>query len=165
MRLRACVALAVTVGLSSGACSQAEGPVPTPSEGVLEELDDVARDLQNVASARDPQARQDLADDLRKYTEAPAAMAAADGLSQRIAAVLAGVDLAEEPAQRLAENLWRSMVSTELSEQQSEMLQSDVLSLLMAEGVAEESAQQVAAQIGEVQGTIATRTRRWYELF
>jgi hypothetical protein len=155
----------MSVGLSSGACSQVEGPVATPSANVLVELDDVARDLQNVASARDPQARQELADDLRKYTRAPAAAAAVDDLSQRIAVVLAGVDLAEEPAQRLAESLWRSVVSSELSEEQIETLQSDVLSLLMAEGVAEESAQQVTAQIGEVQGTVATRTRRWYELF
>jgi len=139
--------------------------VPTPSANVLAELDDVARDLQNIASGGDPQARQDLADDLRKYTEAPDAAAAVDDLSQRTAAVLAGVDLAEEPAQRLAESLWRSVASSELSEQQVETLKSDVLSLLMAEGVAEESAQQVAAQIGEVQGTVATRTRRWYELF
>ena len=165
MRLRTCIVLVVSVGLSSGACSQAEGPVPTPSADVLVELDDVARDLQNVASARDPQARQELADDLRKYADAPDAEAAVDDLSRRTAAVLAGVDLAEEPAQRLAESLWRSVVSSELSEQQVETLQSEVLSLLMAEGVAEESAQQVVAQIGEVQGTVATRSRRWYELF
>ena len=57
------------------------------------------------------------------------------------------------------------MAAVELSERQMEALQSDVVSLLMTEGIAEEDAQQVAAQIGEVQGAVATRPRRWYELF
>jgi len=139
--------------------------VPAPSEGVQAELSDVARDLQNVASGQDPQASQDLADDLRKYTEVPDVAAAVDELSQRAAVVLAGVDLAEESAHQLAENLWLSVVASELSEQQMETIQGDVLSLLMTEGVAEERAQQVAAQIGEVQSAVATRPRRWYELF
>jgi len=165
MRLRACVVLVVSVALSSGACSQADGPVPTPSEGRQAELNDVARDLQNVASGRDPQAREELASDLRKYTEGPDVAAAVDELSQRAAVALVGVDLAEEPAHQLAENLWLSVVASELSGRQMETLQSDVLSLLMTEGIAEESAQRVAAQIGEVQGAVSTRARRWYELF
>ena len=80
-------------------------------------------------------------------------------------AVLAGVDLTEQAAQRLAHNLWLSVVARELSERQVETLQNDVQALLMEEGVAEESAQQVAAQVGDVQGTVTTRPRRWYELF
>ena len=165
MRLRARVVLVVIVGLSFGACRQADGPMPAPSEDVQEELKDVTRDLQNVALARDPQARQDLADDLRKYTEVPDAASAVDDLSQRAAAVLAGVDLAEAPAQRLAHSLWLSVTASELSERQTETLQNDVLSLLMAEGIAEESAREFAAQIGEVQSAVAARPRRWYELF
>ncbi len=165
MRLRAHVVLIVIMGLSLGACRQADGPMPTPSEDVQEELDDVMRDLQNVASGRDPQARQDLADDLRKYTDVPSTEPAVDELSGRTATVLAGVDLAEQAAQRLAHSLWLSVVARELSERQMETLQDDVLSLLMAEGIAEDSAQLVAAQIGEVQGAVGARPRRWYELF
>ena len=93
MRLRVRVVLVVIVGLSLGACSQADGPMPTPSEDVQEELVDVRRDLQNIASARDPRARQDLADDLRKYSEVPEASSAVDELSQQAAAVLVGADL------------------------------------------------------------------------
>ena len=139
--------------------------MPTPSEDVQAELDDVTRDLQNIALGRDPQARQDLADDLRKYSEAPSLDPAVDELSRRAATVLAGVDLAEDAAQQLAHSLWLSVAANELSERQMETLQNDVLSLLMAEGIAEESAQEVAAQIGEVQGAVAARPRRWYELF
>ena len=165
MSLRVRVVLVVIVGLSLGACSQADGPMPTPSEDVQEELVDVRRDLQNIASARDPRARQDLADDLRKYSEVPEASSAVDELSQQAAAVLVGADLSDETAQQLAHSLWLSVAAVELSERQMEALQSDVVSLLMTEGIAEEDAQQVAAQIGEVQGAVATRPRRWYELF
>ena len=162
---RARYALIVIAGLSLGACRQADGPIPTPNENVQGELEDVRHDLQNVASARDPQAPADLADDLRKYTEDPDAMSTVDELSQRTATVLAGVDLTEQAAERLAHDLWLSVVALELSERQVETLQNDVQSLLMAEGVAEENAQQVAALVGDVQSAVTGRPRRWYELF
>ena len=165
MRSRARYVLIAIVGLSFGACRQADGPIPTPNEDRQAEIEDMRRDLQNVASGRDPQAPRELADDLRKYTEEPEAMSAVDELSERTATVLAGVDLTNEAAQRLAHDLWLSVAARELSERQSETLQNDVQSLLMAEGVAEEDAQQVAAQVGDVQVLVTRRPRRWYELF
>ena len=164
MRSRARYVLIAIVGLSFGACRQSDGPIPTPNEEVQRELVDLMRDLQNVASGRDPQAPRDLADDLRRYTEEPDAMSAVDELSERTVTVLAGVDLTAPAAERLAHNLWLSVAGLELSERQTETLQNDVQSLLMAEGVAEENAQQVAAQVGDVQGLVR-RPRRWYELF
>ncbi len=165
MRSHARYVLIAIVGLSLGACRQADGPIPTPNENVQSELVDVMRDLQNVASGRDSQAPRDLADDLRKYTEEPDAMSAVDELSERTATVLAGVNLTEQAAQRLAHNLWLSVAALELSERQVETLQNDVQSLLMAEGVAEEDAQQVAARVGDVQVLVTGSPRRWYELF
>ncbi len=165
MRSHARYVLIAIVGLSLGACRQADGPIPTPDENVQSELVDVMRDLQNVASGRDSQAPRDLADDLRKYTEEPDAMSAVDELSERTATVLAGVNLTEQAAQRLAHNLWLSVAALELSERQVETLQNDVQSLLMAEGVAEEDAQQVAARVGDVQVLVTGSPRRWYELF
>jgi hypothetical protein len=40
-----------------------------------------------------------------------------------------------------------------------------VQSLLMSAGIAEPNAQQVAAQVGDVQRAISDRPRRWYEFF
>jgi hypothetical protein len=165
MRSRARYVLIVIMGLSLGACRQADGPMPAPNETVQEELVDVTRDLQNVASGRDPQAPEDLAGDLGKYTDSPSAKLVVDEMSERTATVLAGVNLTEQAAQRLAHNLWLSVAARELSGRQVETLQNDVQSLLMAEGVAEENAQQVAAQVGDVQGAVTARPRRWYELF
>ena len=157
--------LIVIAGLSSGACRQADGPIPAPNPTVQEELVDVTRDLQNISTGRDPQAPKDLADDLRKYAHRPSAEAAVDELSRRTAGVLGGVNLTEQAAQRLTHNLWLSAAASELSERQIETLQNDVQAILMSVGIAEENAEQVAAQVGDVQVAVTDRPRRWYELF
>jgi hypothetical protein len=157
--------LIVGVTVLAGGCRQADGPVPTPTATYQEELVDVARDLQNVATGRDPKGPSDLADDLRKYTEKPAARPLVDELSTRTAKAIMGRELAEQDAQRLAHNLWVSVYAKDLSERQIEMLQNDVQAHLVSLGVGEDTAQQVAAQVGEVQSSVTLRPRRWYELF
>src|SRR5687768_11448970 len=148
-----------------GGCRQADGPVPAPTQIHQEELVDVARDLQNVATGRDPNGPKDLADDLRKYTEKPAARPLVDELSSRTAKAIAGRELPEQDAQRLAHNLWVAVYAKDLSEKQIETLRNDMQAHLVSRGVGEESAQQVAAQVGEVQSSVTLRPRRWYELF
>jgi hypothetical protein len=165
MRSRASYVPIVMTGLLLGACRQGDGPVPTPDQTRQEELVDVTRDLQNIASGRDPEGPRNLADDLRKYAAGPAAVPAVDELSTRTARAVGGRNLAEQDAQRLAHNLWLSVAAREMSERQIETLQNDVQALLISVGVAEEGAQQVAAQVGEVQSAVTLRPRRWYELF
>lgn len=157
--------LLVIAALSLSACRQADGPVPTPTEERQQELVDVSRDLQNIATSRDPRAPQDLAEDLRKYAPESGDEPAVDELSRRAARVLPGVNLTEQVAQQLAHNLWLTISAREMSARQIETLQNDVQSLLVSVGVAEENAQQVAAQVGDVQEAVTDRQRRWYELF
>ena len=139
--------------------------MPGPDEQIQEELVDVRRDLQNVAAGRDPQAPENLAEDLRKYTDRPNAELTVDEIvatyrhrAWRRRSV--GTGSTEAGAQSLAlggrPRTERTTVET---------LQNDVQSLLMEEGVAEENAEQVAAQVGDVQGAVTRRPRRWYELF
>jgi hypothetical protein len=159
MRSLARARLVLTLTVLVGGCRQADGPVPTPSQAYQEELMDVARDLQNVATGRD------LADDLRKYTDKPAARALVDELSARTVKAISGRELAEQDAQRLAHNLWVSVYAKDLSERQIETLQSDMQAHLVSLGVGEDIAQQVTTQVGEVQSSVTLRPRRWYELF
>ena len=149
----------------SGGCRQPDGQVPAPGVEVQQELGDVVRDLQNVASARDPQAPKDLADDLRKYVPRPAAVPAVDELTRLTAGAVAGTQLTEQAAQRLTHNLWLSVVARDSSERQVESLQNDTHALLVSIGVGDDRAQQVAVQVGEVQRAVTDRPRRWYELF
>ena len=164
MRSPALFAALIVAALSFSACRQGDGPVPTPNPTVQEELQDVTRDLENVRS-NNPTAPQELADDLRKYVIRPSAVPAVDELSRRTARVLPSTKLTQQTAQQLAHNLWVTVSARELSERQIETLQNDVQSLLMSVGVAEPNAQQVAAQVGDVQRAVGDRPRRWYELF
>lgn len=145
-------------------CRQPDGEVPTPDAVAQEELGDVARDLQYIANARDPEAPKNLADDLRKYAQR-SAVPAVDELSRRTAGALAGSQLSEQAAQRLTHNLWLSVAARDISERQIESLQNDTHSLLVSVGIPEDRAEQVAVQVGEVQRAVTSRPRRWYELF
>ncbi len=138
--------------------------MPTADAETQNELVDVSHDLQNVAR-RDPEAPKDLADDLSKYPRRVTAVPSVNELTRRTATVLVGKTLNDTTAQRLAHSLWTSVAARELSERQVETLQNDVQSQLVAIGVAEPQAQQVAAQVGEVQKAVGNRPRRWYELF
>lgn len=156
----------VAVALASvSACRQADGPVPTPSADTQEELADVARDLLYIASGRDPEAPKYLESDLRKYARRASAEPAVDELAQRTTMAVTGVNLGEQDAQRLAHNLWLSMAAREISERQVEGLQNDTQALLLSIGTPQDRADQVAAQVGEVQRAVTDRPRRWYELF
>jgi hypothetical protein len=165
MRPRVARLLCIALTVALAGCRQADGTIPTPSESYQEELVDIARDLQNVATGRDPQAAGDLAADLRKYTDKPSAKPLVDELSARAASALSGRELADQDAQRLAQALWVSVYAKDLSEKQIESLQNDVQAHLVSLGVGEDAAQRVAAQVGEVQGSVTLRPRRWYELF
>ena len=155
-----CVSVIMLAG-----CRQPDGQVPTPDAVVQEELGDVARDLQSIAAARDPEAPKNLADDLRKYAQRPSAVPSVDELSRRTAGVLTGSQLTEQAAQRLTHVLWLSVAARDISERQIESLQNDTQSLLVSVGIAEDRAEQVAVQVGEVQRAVTSRPRRWYELF
>jgi len=149
----------------AAACRQPDGPMPTPSRDAQEDLSDISRDLTYIATGSDPAAPTDLAYDLRKYTEEEDGIRAVEELSRRTASAVANKKLPEQTAQRLAHTLWLSIAAVELSDRQVEGLQNDTQSMLMSIGVADTQAEQVAAQVGEVQRAITRRQRRWYEWF
>ncbi len=159
------VILMVTFASMAG-CRQADGTVPTPSADRQLEIVDISRDIQNIASGRDPQAPEDLADDLRRYTEErQSATSAVTELSRRAATALAGREVPAQAAQQLAHHFWLAISARDLSDRQVESLQNDVQTLLGTLGVPEEQASLVAAQIADVQDVATDRTRRWFEVF
>jgi hypothetical protein len=157
--------LAAVTLVSVPACRQADGPVPTPSAETQEELVDVARDLQYIASGSDPAAPEYLEADLRKYARRESAGPAAEELARRTSAAVTGLMLGDQDAQRLTHNLWLSVAARDISERQVEGLQSDMQSLLLSVGAPQDRAELVAAQVAEVQRAVSDRPRRWYELF
>ena len=156
--------LILATAISSGACRQADGSVPTPSGETEGEIADIGRDLLSIA-AREEQAPLDLAHDLRKYSERPDVQASSDELSSRTASVVAGSALTEQAARQLAHSLWVTVAAREMSERQIEAFRNDFGSVLTSIGIDQGRAEPVVAQVEEIQRLVTTRTKRWYEVF
>ena len=164
-RLLRVVLVATPVFFLTG-CRQGDGPLPPADSNAQEDMKDIARGLTYIAEGYEPAvAPKESADDLRKYATPGNVVPAVDELSRCTSQAIAKRNLPVETAQRLSRTLWLTVESHDLSERQIEGLQNDAQSLLMSIGVAEPEAQQVAAQVGEVQKIVTTRTRRWYEWF
>jgi hypothetical protein len=157
-------AIILTATLSFAACRQADGALPPATGTVPNELGDISRDLQNLASGN-PEGPKDLADDISHYAEGTSGgPAAAAELSQRLGQALTGKNFKLAEALPLAHSCWVTVAGRQLSEKQITDLQNEMKSQLMSLGVGDQQAQTVAAQVGVVQQAVTARHRRWYEV-
>lgn len=165
MRSRAVPPLCLAAALWLGGCRQADGPSPDAGGEVPNRLEDISKDLGNIAAGH-AGAGQDLADDLAVFVDAqqkPDAAPLITELARQIASALPKTTLAENRGLRLARQLWLTVASRELSEKQVETLQSDVRAALVGVGVPEPRARTIAAHAGTVHNQVSDRKRRWYE--
>ena len=150
--------------LPFAACRQADGPMPEATATTPNELGDISRDLQNLASGK-PEGPRDLSDDISHYAEGTnGGQAAAAELSRRLGEALTGKNFKLAQAAPLAQSCWVVVAARQLSEKQVESLQNEMKAQLMSLGVNEQQAQNVAAQAGVVQQAVTERHRRWYEM-
>jgi hypothetical protein len=157
------VVLVVTVSLALVGCRQADGPLPSTGGTVPNELGDLGRDLQNLASGR-PDGPQDLADDLAHYADNGAGgSATARELARLLGAALTGKTFTSAQALQLAQTSWLAVAARQLSEKQTADLQAEMRMRLTSMGVSEADAGKVAEQVGVVQKEVTGRHRRWYE--
>ena len=164
VKQHAAYALILTAALSLAACRQADGPMPPATDSVANELGDISRDLQNLASGK-PEGPRDLSDDISHYAEGTnGGQAAAAELSRRLGEALTGKNFKLAQAAPLAQSCWVVVAARQLSEKQVESLQNEMKAQLMSLGVNEQQAQNVAAQAGVVQQAVTERHRRWYEM-
>jgi hypothetical protein len=157
-------ALALTLSLAVCGCRQADGPTPTPTREQANEIGDIARDLINVAN-KDPQAPEELRNDIAKYGSNEEAAREMVGLAQEVSQALAGARLDETAARSLAETLWVGLTARELSQRQVEALGTEVKTVLAPTGVPEERAQSIANRLSAVQKTVTANPKRWYQVF
>lgn len=157
-------ALVLALPLLGGGCRQADGPIPTPTREQTNEIGDISRDLINVAN-KDPQAPEELRNDIAKYGSTDEAVQQMNGLAQEVSQALAGARVDEQTAQNLAKTLWVGLTARELSERQVEALGRDIKTTLASTGVPEERAQSIASRLSAVQKTITATPRRWYQVF
>src|SRR5258705_11042196 len=68
VRRQIAYAVIVAAAFHLAACRQADGPMPESTPSTPNELGDLSRDLQNLASG-DPSGPKDLTDDISHYAE------------------------------------------------------------------------------------------------
>jgi hypothetical protein len=157
-------AFVFAAALHFAACRQADGPMPETTPETANELGDISRDLQNLATGK-PDGPQDLADDISHYAQGDKdGEAAAAELSRRLGQALTGKSFKLAQAMPVAHTCWVSVAARQLSEKQVDNLKNEMKQELMALGVNEQQAQGVADQVGVVQQAVTARHRRWYEL-
>ncbi len=162
MRLRSfCV-----VGLlATAGCRQADGSQPTETGEVPNRIYDLSRDLANLA-AGSPEAPMEFTDDLKVFIdEDPQSQKVTDELARRVIAAGKGRPLTDQAGAQLARQLWLTVAARELSERQREKLKEDLKAALTQAGAPEQNAQEIVAQAEEVQKTVTSRSRRWFEFF
>jgi hypothetical protein len=157
-------AIVFAAALQLAACRQADGPMPGTTASTANELGDISRDLQNLASGN-PEGPKDLTDDISHYAEGtPGGQPAAAELSRRLGQALTGKTFKLAQALPVAHACWVVVAGRQLSEKQIENLKNEMKSELMSLGASEQQAQNVADQVGVVQQAVTARHRRWYEL-
>ena len=158
------VALFVLVS-GSAACRQADGQMPERSASTRQDdIDDIGKDIANVMAQRQS-AQEELDEDLHKFVQTPEAEPHVTELARRLSAVLPGVTLNESETQQLAEKLWQSISSKDLSERQARALQDQARDLLVYAGLPENEGMLVVAPLADIQLATTERERRWYEVF
>lgn len=138
--------------------------MPEATATVANELGDISRDLQNLATG-DPTGPKDLNDDISHYAEGSnEGPAAAAELSRRLGQALTGKSFKLAQAMPVAHACWVTVAGRQLSEKQVDDLKTEMKSELMTLGANQQQAQSVADQVGVVQEAVTARHRRWYEL-
>jgi hypothetical protein len=157
-------AFVLTAALQFAACGQADGPMPETTSSTANELGDISRDLQYLATGN-PEGPKDLASDISHYAEGTnGGPAAAEELSRRLGQALNGKSFKLAQVMPVAHTCWVTVAARQLSEKQVESLKNEMKSELMSLGVNEQQAQNVADQVGAVQQAVTARHRRWYEM-
>ncbi len=150
--------------LQFAACRQADGPMPETTPETANQLGDISRDLQNLASGT-PDGPKDLADDISHYAQdTDNGQASAAELARRLGQALTGKSFKLAQAMPVAHSCWVTVAARQLSEKQVDALKNEMKQQLTALGVNEQQAQSVADQVGVVQQAVTARHRRWYEL-
>ena len=158
------VVAAVVLMVWTSACRQPDGTMPMPDPEQVDRIEDLSRDLQNIAQGNGD-APQELGDDLQVISRMPVPEQRVKELVQALQASLRGKTLSEEAARRLAESMFVVMSARELSDRQIKNLQTEITNQVKALGADEAAATQVATVAGTLQGEVRTTRRRWYQWF
>ena len=160
-RRYALLASGVALLLTLAACKQPDGAMPVPTGEQPNKLEDISRDLQNLA-ARDANAPSELSDDLSSLDAVRRPPESIIELSRRLATALGGTTFSDDDAKRVASLLFVAMSAQELSRVQIEQLGTDLQAALTGIGADAQAAAAVATTAMDLASTITRIRERWY---
>ena len=155
------VAACAALLLMLAGCGQPDGTMPTPQGEQPGRIDDISRDLQNVAG-KNPDAPAELFDDLTNLDPAPRPANRVKELSQALSDALADKPLPDAEAKRLAEVLFTAIAVRDLSESQIEQVGTNLREALVTIGAQAEVAERAKTAAVALASEVTQNKKRWY---
>lgn len=145
-------------------CRQTDGDMPVPDSEQVNKVEDIGRDLQNIANG-DQAAPMDLIGDLKALggTEPPDDEVRA--LTAALSTALAGRALPDAQAQGLAAELFVASTGRRLSRRQITRIDARLREILTGLGVPDAAVEGVATSATALATAITENRPRWYQLF
>jgi hypothetical protein len=155
--LAACAALL----LALAGCGQPDGTMPSPQGDQPGRIEDISRDLQNVA-AKNPEAPAELLDDLTYLDAAPRPANRLKELSQALSDALADKPLPDAEAKQVADVLFTAIAVRDLSEKQIEQVGTNLREVLVKVGSQAEAAERAKTAAVALASDVTQNKKRWY---
>ena len=155
------IAAAAVVALTLAGCRQPEGAMPEPQGEQNNRIDDISRDLQNLANS-DANAPAELLDDLTYLEPVPRPPARLKELADSLAAALRGAKLPDTEARQMATLVFQLVAVRDMSEAQIAQLSSNLRDALVKAGGQAEPAERAAAAGSALAAEITQNKKRWY---
>jgi hypothetical protein len=157
----ASIAAAVLLALTLAGCRQPEGSMPAPQGEQNNRIDDISRDLQNLANS-DANAPAELLDDLTYLEPVPRPPARLKELADSLAVALRGTKLPDAEARQMATLVFQLVAARDMSESQIAQVGSNLRDALVKAGGQPEPAERAAAAGVTLAGEITQNKKRWY---
>jgi hypothetical protein len=157
----AAVALSAALLLATAGCKQPDGAMPAPTGEQPNKIEDISRDLQNLA-AKDGNAPAELADDLSSLDSMQRPPEKITQLSKELAGALGGTSLSDGDAKRVANLVFVAVSARELSESQIEKVSADLRTTLTALGAQAQAVDRVSATAADLASSVTRNRKRWY---
>ena len=142
-------------------CRQPDGTMPAPQGEQNNRIDDISRDLQNVAR-NDSNAPAELLDDLTYLEAVPRPPERLKELADGLSEALRGAKLPDAEAKRVATLVFEMVAARDLSEAQIAQIGTDLREALVKLGSTPQAADRVSSAGSALASEVTENKKRWY---
>ena len=137
--------------------------MPIPVDDQPNRVEDIGRDLKNVASGQ-PEAESELLSDVLTLDHEEPALPLAQEVVRELVSALRGTQLGDAEPQQLARALFVASAGRALSRRQIGRVAEDVTAALVKAGAAEAAAERASAAVRALAASVTRNQKRWYHV-